>query len=297
MTISGKRTANTALILTEALPYIRQFQNAIVVVKLGGSTMADKTLVQNFAKDLVLIKLIGMNPVVVHGGGPQISETLSRFGVKSRFEDGMRVTDAATMEVVQMVLAGQINQNIVSHINQNGGTAVGLTGKDGTLIKARKLRPEKAAEERAFKIDLGQVGEVVKINKKVLDVMFAGDFIPVIAPIGFDEEGMSYNINADLVASAIAAELKAEKLVLLTDTVGVLDNEGHLYSTLSEQEADALIRQGIIRGGMLPKVQCALKAVAGGAHCAHIIDGRVVNALLVEMLTNEGVGTLIGASE
>lgn len=290
MSISREKTINVAEVLTEAMPYIRKFHGAVLVIKVGGSTMTDEALLNTLARDMVLLKLVGMNPIVVHGGGPQIDELLTRLEIEPQFIDGMRVTDAQTMELVQMVLVGQINQNIVTHINENGGNAMGITGKDGALIEARKLR---ATGKNSDKVDYGQVGEVVRINRKVLDVVMRSDFVPVIAPIGYGDKGVSYNINADLAASAIAAELKAEKLILLTNTAGVLDNQGNTLSALSSSQVAELIAQGSIHGGMLPKVSCALQAVENGTQKAHIIDGMTPHALLVEMLTDQGVGTLI----
>lgn len=293
MSISKKETANIAKVLTEAMPYIRKFHNSTPVIKLGGSTMADTALMDAFARDLVLLKLVGINPVVVHGGGPQISALLDKFNIKTEFVDGVRVTDAATMECVEMILGGQINQAIVARINQHGGSAVGITGKDGGLIKARKLRSKKSGNNQP---DLGQVGEVVRIKRKILDIMLASDFIPIIAPIGYDDQGSSYNINADLVAGAVAVALRTNKLILLTNTAGVLDEQGQPFSVLSSPRVKELISKGAIHGGMLPKIDCALTAVQKNVRQVHIIDGRMPHALLVEMLTDEGVGTLIRAA-
>lgn len=295
MSISKEGIANIAKVLTEAMPYIRKFHNSTPVIKLGGSTMADTALMDTFARDLVLLKLVGINPVVVHGGGPQISAALDKLNIKTEFVDGVRVTDAATMECVEMILGGQINQAIVTRINQNGGNAVGITGKDGGLIKARKFR-SKQADSNKPALDFGQVGEVVRIERKILDVMLGSGFIPIIAPIGYDEQGGSYNINADLAAGAVAAALQANKLILLTDTAGVLDEQGQPFAVLSSPQVKELIGKGEIHGGMLPKIDCALAAVQQNVRQVHIIDGRMPHALLVEMLTDEGVGTLIKAA-
>lgn len=278
----NQTTIEVAKTLAEALPYIRQFQGAVLVIKLGGSTITDDALLDYFARDLVLLKLIGFKPLVVHGGGVQINEMLDRLGKEARFVDGMRVTDAEAMDVVQMVLGGKISKAIVSHIHQNEGQALSITGKDGGLIKARKLRE-----------DLGQVGEVVQINRSVLDVLLESHFIPVIAPIGYGNGNTTYNINADVVAGAIATELQAEKLISLTNTAGVLDKDGQVLSKLNSQDVKRLSEQGNIHSGMLPKVNCALQAVAGGVRSAHIINGQMPHALLVEMLTDKGIGTLI----
>ncbi len=295
MTLNANAAMNVARVLTEALPYIQRFAGKTLVIKYGGNAMVDEVLKSGFARDVVLMKLVGINPVIVHGGGPQIGELLKRVGKESRFVGGMRVTDSETMDIVEMVLGGQVNKQIVNLINQHGGSAVGLTGKDGGLIKARKLRFDREAPEyKASEIvDIGHVGEVVKVNTGVVDMLVQGDFIPVIAPIGVDDEGASYNINADLVAGKVAEVLKAEKLILLTNTGGVLDKNEQVVTGLSATDVDRLIEDGSIYGGMLPKVQCALEAVAGGVNSAHIIDGRVEHAVLLEIFTNEGVGTLI----
>ena len=284
--------AEKARILGEALPYIRQFHGRTIVVKYGGNAMTDEELKSSFARDVVLLKLVGMNPVVVHGGGPQIELLLARLGKKGEFVQGMRVTDAETMDVVEMVLGGQVNKEIVNLINRHGGHAVGLTGKDGALIRARKMlvRGPGASDEM---MDIGQVGEVEAIEPQIVETLFAGGFIPIIAPIGFGRKGESYNINADLVAGKVAEILKAEKLVVLTNTPGVLDKSGNLLTGLTARKVDELFADGTISGGMLPKISGALDAARAGVNAVHIIDGRVEHALLLEILTNEGVGTLI----
>ena len=295
MTLDRKAAINVAQVLSEALPYIQRFTGKTIVVKFGGNAMIDEDLKNSFARDIVMMKLVGMNPVVVHGGGPQIGDLLSKLNIESHFVNGMRVTDTATMNVVEMVLGGSVNKDIVNLINQNGGQAIGLTGKDGKLIQARQLKvthqtPQMLAPEI---IDIGHVGEVCAINTNVLDMLRNSDFIPVIAPIGVDDEGNSYNINADLVAGKVAEILQAEKLMLLTNTAGLLDKAGNLLTGLSTSQVDALIADGTIYGGMLPKIACALDAVKGGVKAAHIIDGRVNHATLLEIFTNKGVGTLI----
>ena len=286
---------NIARVLTESLPYIQRFQGQTVVIKYGGNAMVDDALKSSFARDIVLMKLVGINPVIVHGGGPQIGELLEKLGKDSQFVDGMRVTDTETMSVVEMVLGGLVNKEIVNLINQHGGKAVGLTGKDGGLIKARKMiftrnAPEMNAPEI---IDIGHVGEVAEIDPDVVDMLVNDDFIPVIAPIGVDETGQAYNINADLVAGRMAETLSAEKLILLTNTLGLLDKEDRLLTGLDSKQVDELIKDGTIQGGMLPKIRCALDAVHAGVTTAHIIDGRVEHAVLLEIFTDEGVGTLI----
>ncbi|MCF6323996.1 MAG: acetylglutamate kinase [Gammaproteobacteria bacterium] len=298
MTLDVTSAMNIAQVLTEALPYIQRFSGKTIVIKYGGNAMVDDALKNSFARDVVLMKLVGMNPVVVHGGGPQIGALLKKLGKESRFVEGMRVTDSETMDVVEMVLGGQVNKEIVSLINQHGGSAVGLTGKDGDLIHARKLQftgnaPEMTASEI---IDIGHVGEVASINTAVVDMLVSGNFIPVIAPIGVGEDGQSYNINADLVAGKIAEVLEAEKLMLLTNTAGVLDKDEKIVSGITKKDVERLIADGSIYGGMLPKIRCALEAVQGGVNTAHIIDGRVAHAVLLEVLTNQGVGTLIRRS-
>jgi len=297
MTLSRDSAINIAQILGEALPYIQRFTNKTIVIKYGGSAMTDESLKQGFARDVVLMKLVGMNPIVVHGGGPQIGSVLKELGIESKFIDGMRVTDSKTMDVVQMVLGGLVNQDIVSLINQNGGHAVGLTGKDASLIIAKKMVIRRSSPEVQTPeiIDIGHVGEVVKINREVLDLIVESDIIPVIAPIGVGKDNETYNINADLVAGKLAEELKAEKLILLTDVPGLMDKQGNLLSGLSTVEVDRLIEDGTVSGGMLPKIQCALSAVNNGVIASQIIDGRVAHAVLLEVLTDEGVGTLISA--
>jgi acetylglutamate kinase len=295
MTLDRSAAINVAQVLSEALPYIQRFIGKTIVVKFGGNAMIDEDLKNSFARDVVMMKLVGMNPVVVHGGGPQIGELLTKLNIESHFVNGMRVTDTATMNVVEMVLGGSVNKDIVNLINQNGGKAIGMTGKDGQLIQAKQLKvthqsPEMLAPEI---IDIGHVGQVSNINTDVLDMLRNSDFIPVIAPIGVDDEGHSYNINADLVAGKVAEVLKAEKLMLLTNTKGLLDKQGNLLTGLSTQQVDALIADGTIYGGMLPKIGCALDAVKGGVKRAHIIDGRVNHATLLEIFTDQGVGTLI----
>ena len=295
MTLDRQAAINVAQVLSEALPYIQRFTGKTIVVKFGGNAMIDEDLKNSFARDIVMMKLVGMNPVVVHGGGPQIGDLLTKLNIDSHFVNGMRVTDTATMNVVEMVLGGSVNKDIVNLINQNGGQAIGLTGKDGKLIQAKQLKvthqtPDMLAPEI---IDIGHVGEVSAINTDVLDMLRNSDFIPVIAPIGVDDEGNSYNINADLVAGKVAEILKAEKLMLLTNTAGLLDKEGNLLTGLSTNQVDDLIVDGTIYGGMLPKIACALDAVKGGVKRAHIIDGRVNHATLLEIFTDQGVGTLI----
>jgi acetylglutamate kinase len=284
----------TAEILIEALPYIQRLDNKTVVIKYGGNAMIDEQLKSSFAQDIVLLKQVGVNPVIVHGGGPQIGQLLERVGKKTEFIQGMRVTDRETMDIVQMVLGGLVNKEIVSLINTHGGRAVGLTGKDGGLINARPLSlKHKDDPENAKIIDLGHVGEVESIDPSVVAMLDADDFIPVIAPVGVGKDGASYNINADLVAGKLAAVLGAEKLLLLTNTPGVLDNDGQLMTGLGAKQTDQLIVDGVIHGGMLPKVNCALDAVKSGVRTSHIIDGRVKHSVLLELLTNSGVGTLI----
>ncbi|MDT8429354.1 MAG: acetylglutamate kinase [Pseudomonadales bacterium] len=289
---------NIASVLTEALPYIQRFTGSTIVVKYGGNAMTDDILKNSFARDIVLMKLVGMNPVVVHGGGPQIGSLLQRLDIKSEFVDGMRVTDSQTMDVVEMVLGGLVNQEIVSLLNKNGGKAVGITGKDGNLIRASKktLKKTDASSDEIKMLDIGQVGNVDSINVEVLDMMQHSNFIPVIAPIGADINGATYNINADTVAGEIAKVLHAEKLMLLTNISGVLDKAGNVLTGLSTEQVDALIADGTIYGGMLPKIECALDAVNKGVKSAHIIDGRVEHAVLLEIFTNTGVGTLISNS-
>jgi acetylglutamate kinase len=292
MALTGTTAADRAKILAEALPYIQRFHGKTIVIKYGGNAMTDDKLKKSFARDVVLLKLVGMNPVVVHGGGPQIDDLLKQLGRKGEFVQGMRVTDAATMDVVEMVLGGQVNKEIVNLINQHGGRAVGLTGMDGGLIRAKKLlvRGEGDSDEL---IDIGQVGEVESIDPEIVHRLHTHDFIPVIAPLGVGKKGETYNINADLVAGKVAEILKAEKLIVLTNTPGVLDQNGNLLTGLSAKKIDELFANGTISGGMLPKISSALDAVKNGVNTCHIIDGRVEHALLLEVLTDEGVGTLI----
>jgi acetylglutamate kinase len=288
--------SNVAKVLIEALPYIQRFAGKTLVIKYGGNAMVDETLKSSFARDVVLLKHVGINPVVVHGGGPQIGTVLARLGKESRFVDGLRVTDRETMDVVQMVLGGLVNKEIVNLINRHGGRAVGLTGKDGGLIRARRLTVTRKTPglEAPEIVDLGHVGEVSSIDPSVVRMLERGDFIPVIAPLGVGEDGTAYNINADLVAGKIAAVLTAEKLILLTNVAGILDSRGSLLKNLSMSQVEILIADGTIRGGMLPKIQCALDSVQSGVRAAHIIDGRTEHAVLLELFTDEGVGTLIG---
>ena len=291
-----KQSATTiASVLSEALPYLQRLNNKTIVIKFGGNAMVDEQLKNSFARDIVLLKQVGVNPVVVHGGGPQIGKLLEKIGKESKFIDGMRVTDSETMDVVEMVLGGLVNKSIVNLINHNGGQAVGLTGKDGSMIRARKMEmtresPELNAPEI---IDLGHVGEVTAIDPSIVHSLDNGDFIPVIAPIGVGSDAASYNINADLVAGKMASVLGAEKLLLLTNTPGILDKEGDILTGLDGNTVNNLIEDGTIAGGMLPKVNCALDAVHSGVKTSHIIDGRVEHAVLLELLTDEGVGTLI----
>jgi acetylglutamate kinase len=281
-----------AEILAEAMPYIRRFHGKLLVIKYGGNAMTDPQLKKSFARDVVLLKLVGMNPVVVHGGGPQIEQLLAKVGKKGEFVQGMRVTDAETMDIVEMVLAGQVNKEIVELINHAGGRAVGLTGQDGGLIRARKMRMV-APDEPEREIDIGQVGEIEKIDPGIIQTLTGNGFIPVIAPIGSGEEGETYNINADVVAGKVAEVLRAEKLVLLTNTAGVLDKAGKLLTGLTAKRIDELFADGTISGGMLPKISSALDAARAGVNSVHIIDGRVDHCLLLEIMTDHGVGTMI----
>ena len=292
MALTGTTAAERAKILAEALPYIRRFHGKTIVIKYGGNAMTEDKLKKSFAHDVVLLKLVGMNPVVVHGGGPQIDDLLKQLGKKGEFVQGMRVTDAETMDVVEMVLGGQVNQEIVTLINQHGGRAVGLTGKDGGLIRAKKMLV-RANGDSDEKIDIGQVGEVESIDPAIVHQLHTNDFIPVIAPLGVGKKGETYNINSDLVAGKMAEILKAEKLIVLTNTPGVLDKSGNLLTGLTSRKIDELFADGTISGGMLPKISSALDAVKNGVNTCHIIDGRVDHALLLEVLTDEGVGTLI----
>ena len=294
MTLNLDDAKTTAEVLTTALPYIQRFVGKLIVVKYGGNAMTDPKLESSFARDIVLLKTVGMHPVVVHGGGPQVDNLLKELGRQSERIDGMRVTDKSTMDIVEMVLGGSVNKSIVSLINKHGGRAIGLTGKDANLILAKKLMMEKiGADGVAVPVDLGFVGDVVSVNKDVINMLIASDFIPVIAPLGVDEEGNAYNINADLVAGKVAEFLQAEKLMLLTNIKGVLGRDGEVVTGLTPKTVDSLIEDGTISGGMIPKIQCALDAVRGGVKSAVIVDGRVPHATLLEIFTNEGVGTLI----
>jgi acetylglutamate kinase len=286
------QAAEKARILAEALPYIQRFHGKTIVVKFGGNAMTDDLLKSSFARDVVLLRLVGMSPVIVHGGGPQIESVLARLGKKGEFVQGMRVTDAETMDVVEMVLGGLVNKEIVTLINQHGGRAIGLTGKDGSFIRARKLLVP-SRDNEAEMLDIGQVGEVASIDPEIVALLETREFIPVVAPIGVGNDGRSYNINADLVAGKLAEVLRAEKLILLTNTPGVLDKDGKLLTGLTPKQVDELFAAGVIHGGMLPKIGSALDAAKGGVKSVHIIDGRVEHALLLEVLTDEGVGTLI----
>ncbi len=284
----------TAEVLTTALPYIQRFVGKLIVVKYGGNAMTDPELESSFARDIVLLKTVGLHPVVVHGGGPQVDNLLKELGRKSERIDGMRVTDKSTMDIVEMVLGGGVNKSIVSLINKHGGQAIGLTGKDANLIQAKKLLMEKiGADGTVVPVDLGYVGDVVSVNKDVINMLISSNFIPVIAPLGVDNEGNTYNINADLVAGKVAEFLQAEKLMLLTNIKGVLGRDGEVVTGLTPKKVDALIEDGTISGGMIPKIQCALDAVRSGVRSAVIVDGRVPHATLLEIFTNEGVGTLI----
>ncbi len=284
-----------AEILAEALPYMRAFSGETFVIKYGGSAMGDEKLVQAFARDVVLLKLIGVNPIIVHGGGPQISQMLEKLKIKSRFIDGLRVTDKDTVDIVEMVLSGSINKKIVSDINSAGGTAIGISGKDGHLIRAQKLKRTKSDPDSNIEqiLDLGFVGEPVSVDPEALEVFEESDVIPVIAPIGVGDNGETYNINADSAAGAIAAAVDATKLVMLTDVPGILDSDGGLISAITSQEAERMIRKKIITGGMIPKVQTCLKAVEDGTDAAHILDGRIPHVLLLEIFTEHGTGTMI----
>ena len=295
MSVQRESALNIARVLTEALPYIQRFTGKTIVIKFGGNAMVDPELHESFARDVVLMKLVGVNPVVVHGGGPQIGKLLDRLNIRTEFVDGMRVTDSDTMDVVEMVLGASVNKEIVSSINRNGGKAIGVTGKDGQLIQARKLSVtrESPGMQAPEIIDIGHVGEVEKIDTEVLRMILDSNFIPVIAPIGVGEDGSSYNINADLVAGKLAEVLEAEKLMLLTNVEGLLDQSGEVLTGLSARQVDELIANGTIRGGMLPKIRCALEAVNSGVASSHIIDGRVPHAVLLEVFTDEGIGTLI----
>ena len=283
-----------ATTLMEALPYIRRFAGKTIVIKYGGHAMADEALKESFALDVVLLKSLGINPVVVHGGGPQINETLKRYGIVSEFVMGMRVTDAATMAVVEMVLTGQVNKDVVGYLNQHGGRAVGLSGKDGNLLLCKKLLQEVKRDDGSVEqVDIGYVGDVVKVNQELIQTLEHGKFLPVIAPVGVGEQGESYNINADLVAGKVAGALKAEKLILLTDVSGVKNLSGELMTSISLDDVPALIDNGTITGGMIPKVNCCVEALREGVKKAHIVDGRLLHAVLLEIFTDVGVGTEI----
>jgi acetylglutamate kinase len=296
MTTPEDDILHTASLLSEALPYMRKYSGMTIVIKYGGHAMGDAELSRKFARDVVLMKQVGINPVVVHGGGPQIAAMMERLRIESEFIDGLRITDAATMEIVEMVLAGRINKEVASAINQVGGIAVGLSGRDSNLVLARKLkRTVKDPDSNIEKVlDLGFVGEPVSVNTHVLDVLAASDVIPVIAPIGHGENGETFNINADTFAGAIAAALDARRLLLLTDVAGVMDGDGNILTRLTAQDVEELIKDGTIAGGMIPKVETCLEAVEGGVGASVIIDGRVPHALLLELFTEHGAGTLIG---
>jgi acetylglutamate kinase len=296
VTLSPSSAKDKAKILAEALPYIRHFHGKTIVIKYGGHAMVEENLKQGFARDVVLLKLVGMNPVIVHGGGPQINDMLKRVGKQGEFIQGMRVTDAETMEVVEMVLGGLVNKEIVNLINRQGGQAVGLTGKDGGFIRAKKMLVQNK-DNIGERLDIGQVGEIESIDPGLIALLEARDFIPVIAPIGVGSKGESYNINADLVAGELAKVLDAEKLILLTNTAGVLDRNGSLLTGLTASQVDELIADGTIAGGMIPKIASALDAVKKGVKCCHIIDGRIEHGILLEVLTDEGIGTLIKQTE
>ncbi|WP_201633104.1 acetylglutamate kinase [Psychrobacter immobilis] len=294
MTLNLDEAKITAEVLTTALPYIQRYVGKLIVVKYGGNAMTDPELESSFARDIVLLKTVGMHPVVVHGGGPQVDNLLKELGRKSERIDGMRVTDKSTMDIVEMVLGGGVNKSIVSLINKHGGSAIGLTGKDANLIQAKKMLMTKINDDgREVPIDLGYVGDVVSVNKEVINMLISSNFIPVIAPLGVDGEGNTYNINADLVAGKVAEFLQAEKLMLLTNIKGVLGRDGEVVTGLTPKKVDSLIEDGTISGGMIPKIQCALDAVRSGVKSAVIVDGRVPHATLLEIFTNEGVGTLI----
>jgi len=293
--VDKKSAINIANVLSEALPYLQRLNNKTIVIKFGGNAMVDEKLKNSFARDIVLLKQVGVNPVVVHGGGPQIGSLLKKIGKESKFINGMRVTDSETMDIVEMVLGGLVNKSIVSLINHNGGQAVGLTGKDGSMIRARKMEINQQSPDTQTTeiIDLGHVGEVTSIDPSIVNALDEGNFIPVIAPIGVGADAASYNINADLVAGKMASVLGAEKLLLLTNTAGILDKQENILTGLDAKKVKTLVDDGTISGGMLPKVNCALDAVHSGVKTSHIIDGRVEHAVLLELLTDEGVGTLI----
>ncbi len=295
MSLSRDAAAQVASVLSQALPYLQRFAGKTLVIKYGGNAMENEELKNSFARDVVLMKAVGINPIIVHGGGPQIGDLLKRLNIESHFVDGMRVTDGQTMDVVEMVLGGKVNKEIVALINANGGKAIGLTGKDANLIRAKKLRVDRASPEhqRTEIVDIGHVGQVEKVDGDIIKMLTQSDVIPVIAPIGVGADGMSYNINADLVAGKVAEELRAEKLILLTNIAGLQDKSGTVLTGLTTEKVDELIADGTIYGGMLPKISCALDAVKNGVKSAHIIDGRVSHSTLLEIFTDEGVGTLI----
>jgi len=297
MTVDSINAVNIARVLSEALPYIQKLHGRTLVIKYGGNAMVDDELKQGFARDIVLMKLVGMNPVVVHGGGPQIGSRLEQIGKESVFIEGMRVTDRETMDVVEMVLGGLVNKEIVNLINHQGGRAVGLTGKDGGLVRARKLvvTRNQAGMDAPEIVDIGHVGEVTQVDTTIISTLVERGFIPVIAPIGVGEDGESYNINADLVAGKLAEALNAEKLIMLTNTEGLLDGEGRLLTGLRAGQVDALVSDGTIHSGMLPKVRCALEAISGGVESVHIVDGRLEHCVMLEIFTSAGIGTLIRA--
>ena len=290
--LSRDAAAQVSRVLTEALPYIQRFTGKTIVIKYGGNAMENDELKNSFARDIVLMKTVGINPVVVHGGGPQIGDLLKRLNIESQFIEGMRVTDSQTMDVVEMVLGASVNKEIVDSIHRNGGRAIGITGKDGQLIQARKLAGDWSREGAK---DIGQVGEVASIDTDILTMLIGSDYIPVIAPVAGSTDGKTYNINADLVAGKLAEVLQAEKLMLLTNVAGLLDAEGNILTGLNTQQVEELIGQGVIHGGMLPKIHCALEAVQGGVTSAHIIDGRVAHAALLEIFSDEGIGTQISS--
>ena len=292
MSLNQGEAGNFARILTESLPYIQRFTGKTFVIKFGGNAMTDGELQESFARDVVLMKLVGMNPIVVHGGGPQIGELLERLNIEAEFVDGMRVTDEHTMNVVEMVLGASVNKEIVDSIHRNGGRAIGITGKDGQLIQARKLAGD---WNREGVKDIGQVGEVASIDTDILTMLIGSDYIPVIAPVAGSTDGKTYNINADLVAGKLAEVLQAEKLMLLTNVAGLLDAEGNIVTGLNTHKVEELIAQGGLHGGMLPKIQCALEAVQGGVSSAHIIDGRMAHAALLEIFSDEGIGTQLSS--
>jgi acetylglutamate kinase len=295
MSLNREEAENTAKVISRALPYIQRFAGKTVVIKYGGNAMVDERLKQSFARDIVLMKAVGINPVVVHGGGPQIGQLLDKLSIETKFVNGMRVTDSKTMDAVEMVLGGTINKEIVNLISSAGGRAFGVTGKDGRLIKAKKLVVSQKTPEMSVPeiIDIGHVGDVESIDKSVIDMLLKSNYIPVIAPIGVGTDGASYNINADLVAGRVASVLNAEKLMLLTNVAGLQDKQGEILTGLTVNLVDELIKDGTIYGGMLPKIQCALDAVNSGVAASHIIDGRVDHAVMLELFTDEGVGTLI----